>query len=325
MYKVIITGASGFVGRWLVREMVKNHVHVTAIVRDKTKMRNILREFSFAEYDCISGQKVVREEMGRGVKIVSFSECDQIENKGYDAFYDLAWDGVDNREKNNLNKQLGNIKRSIQLLYLSRKLDCKVFIGIGTVAEYAFSENIINMAMKQTPGDIYGAAKTANHYFLDVIAKQIEQPFIWAMLPSVFGEERESDNILTYTIKTLLRGEVPSYGKLEQIWDFLYIEDCVRALRFLGESGHIGKEYGIGSGRFLPLREYIYVIRDMINHDLKLNVGERDELTAKSFSSCVNNIDLIRDTGFRPQITFEEGIKKTIEYYRRKVEDESCY
>lgn len=169
---------------------------------------------------------------------------------------------------------------------------------------------------RQTPNDIYGAAKVSVHYFLEVLSKQLKQDFIWTVIPSTFGERRTDNNIITYTIRTLLAGEKPSYGNLEQMWDFLYVSEVARALRMIGEKGVAGKTYGIGSGIYKPLKGYITAIRDIIDPSLELGIGDYPNMSEQTSSSCVNTYELIKDTGFIPQVSFEEGIRRTIEFFK---------
>lgn len=163
---------------------------------------------------------------------------------------------------------------------------------------------------------MYGAAKTSAHYMLEAYARILGIPFNWVVLPSTFGEGRRDDNIITYTITTLLRGERPQYGMLMQMWDFLYVGEVARALRLIGEKGIPGKTYGIGSGVYRQLKDYIMKIRDIIDPQLELGIGDIPSLSDKAFSSCVNIYELVKDTGFEPKVSFEEGISRTIEYYR---------
>ena len=102
------------------------------------------------------------------------------------------------------------------------------------------------------------------------------------------------------------------------MWDFLYVSEVARAIRLIGERGIPGKAYGIGSGEYRPLREYIEMIRDIVNPNLSLGIGDVPAMSQQSFSSCVNIYDLIRDTGFRPQVSFVEGISKTINWFRNQ-------
>lgn len=203
------------------------------------------------------------------------------------------------------------------MLKISKELGCSVFIAAGTVAEYVFCEGVIDFAEKQTPNDVYGATKVAVHYLLEAVAKEIDQDIIWVILPSTFGEGRSGENILTYTIMSLLRGEYPIYGQLNQMWDFLYVTEVARALVEIGRKGKKNMTYGIGSGQYRPLREYICIIRNLINPELPLGIGKKKTEKRETFSSCVNIESLTRDTGFIPMISFEEGIVKTIEYYKK--------
>ena len=302
MKSVIVTGGTGFIGSWLLQELLNNNFNVTAIVRDKNR---ILPEM-------VNDPRLTVIE-----KSISDIEESDFTQRDYDCFFHLAWGGVAPENKNNVRLQLDNIAMSLHALEVAKTIGCKKFIASGTVAEYVFSDSVIDVSAKQTPNDIYGAAKVSAHYFLDVRARQIEQPFIWIVIPSTFGERRHDNNIITYTIRSLLNNERPKYGNLEQIWDFLYVGEVVRAIRLIGEKGKTGTIYGIGSGVYKPLRAYIEKIRDIIDPRLELGIGEVPALSSKTSSSCVNIDDLRRDTGFEPKVTFEEGIIKTIDYLKK--------
>ncbi len=301
MKNAIMTGATGFIGSWLAEELLNNGVKVTVLVRDRSKLLpSILDNPNCVPVEC------------------DYNEIDKAnidDSQPYDAFYHLGWGGVSPFAKNDVDLQLNNTYNAIKTMQLSSRLKCEKFIASGTVAEYVFCEDIMDVYEKQTPNDMYGAAKVATHYFLDVLSRQLNQPFIWTVIPSTFGERRTDNNIVTYTIKSLLENEKPLYGNLNQMWDFLYVSEVVRALRFIGEKGIPGKTYGIGSGIYKPLKDYIFRIREIINPDAELGIGELPSMSERTFSSCVNIYELIKDTGFVPNISFDEGIRKTIQWF----------
>ena len=301
MKAVILTGATGFVGKWLVRDLLDTGVDVTIIVRDKSRV-----EASWAD-------KVhIYESDYRDYKNL------QIPGHKYDAFYHLAWDGVASKYKDDLDRQKKNIDMSVEALMLAKRLECKKFIAAGTVAEYAYCDQIMDFNQRQMPNDIYGAMKISVYNILDVMSRKHGVDFIWAVLPSTYGEGRDNDNIVTYTIEKLLRKEKPVYGNLLQIWDFLYVKEVARALRLIGEKGK-SKVYGVGSGQYRRLKDYICMIRDIIDPSLELGIGELPQMSDKSFSSCVGIYDLVKDTDFQVKIGFEQGIKNTILYYKEKI------
>lgn len=294
---VIVTGASGFIGKHLVELLLKKGYEVFALSSCTPAVKNI------EKLHCLQ---------------LSYQDWKvDMPDIHYDAFFHLGWAGVDNKEKNNKEVQISNISSSVKALDLAYTLNVDKFIGAGTVAEYALQEDLIDYKIKQAPNDVYGACKTSCHYILEAIARQRNQNFIWAIIPSSFGPGRSSDNILTYTIETLLKGESPKFGKLEQIWDFLYISEVVRALVLIMEKGLPNCVYGIGSGEFHSLRYYIDVIHSIIDSSIPLGIGEIKESKA-AISSCVNIFKLKKDTGFEPNVTFEEGIKRTLEYYEKQ-------
>lgn len=301
----IVMGATGFIGQHLVQELLDNDYKVIVLARDRVKAERLwMTDYvTVIEWD--------------GMELNGFYG---LRETGYDVFFFLAWDGVAPEQKNDVCLQIKNITCALNAMELAYKVNCKKFVAAGTVAEYVFCENIIDVNEKPAPSDFYGAAKVSVHYMLDVLARQRAMNFIWAVLPSTYGPGRKGDNIITYTIRTLLKGEKPYYGDLEQLWDFLYVSEVARALRLIGERGIPGKIYGIGSGNYRKLKDYVKEIRDCINPELKLNIGALPEMSKRTFSSCVNTFDLINDTGFQVKVSFGEGIKKTIAGIR-KTED----
>lgn len=297
----IVTGASGFIGIWLTKELINNNYDVTIVVRNE---KSLERDSIFKECNVI-------------IKDLNCLVSDDFEeNKNYDIFFNLAWEGVSQEQKNNIELQTQNILISVHMLDICNQIGCKKFISTGTVAEYALTTDVMDLNSKQSPNDMYGASKVATHYYLSVRARQLNQPFIWTVIPSTFGEGRKTNNIITYTIRKLLNGDKPLYGNLTQMWDFLYVSEVARALRMVGEFGKPGKVYGIGSGEYRQLKDYILTIRDLINPDLPVGIGEVPEYSERSFSSCVNICDLVKDTGFRPSVSFEDGIVRTIESFK---------
>ncbi len=302
MKRAIVTGAAGFIGSWLTLELLDAQYDVVVVVRNAQKL---IKEIS------ANPKVTIIEKNLNNLLYDDFPACH------YDVFFNLAWEGVSPELKNDYQLQFSNISLSMKMLNICHEVGCELFIGTGTVAEYALTTDVMDLRSKQRPNDMYGAAKVATHFFLDVGARALGQGFIWAVIPSTFGERRIDNNIITYTIKSLLKEEKPRYGNLNQMWDFLYVSEVVYALRLIAEKGSRGMVYGIGSGQYKPLKEYICQIKEIMNCDVELGIGEIPSQNDRSFSSCVNIYDLIRDTGFKPRVSFEEGITRTVEFWKK--------
>lgn len=224
MNNAIVTGGTGFIGSRLIQELLDNNIKVLAIVRNKYKLN-----------------PTIVSDKGLSVIEAPLFELhpNDIPEKYHncDCFFHLAWDGVSPEYKNEVEIQLSNIRLAMHAIRLCSDIHCKKMIAAGTVAEYVFGNDAMNVDARQSPNDMYGAAKVSTHYFLDVLSRQLDQPFNWVVLPSTYGEGRTDNNIITYTIRMLLRGERPVYGNLEQMWDFLYVSEVARALRLIGYMG----------------------------------------------------------------------------------------
>lgn len=304
--KAIVTGATGFMGSWLVSELLSEGYEITVIVRNRNRL--------LPEFTCNDGVTVIEKDIN------GLNESD-FQDKGYDVLYHLAWAGVSPEEKNDIEMQLSNLGSALRMISLCPKIGCRRFVGAGTVAEYALSDGVIDPEKTACPGDIYGAAKAAARIFCEVRARNVGVDLIWTIISSTFGERRDDNNIISYSVREILEGRTPKYGNLEQMWDFLYISEAVRALRLIGEKGHAGKTYGIGSGQYKPLKSYIESICRIVDPDIRPSIGAIPEMSSRSAGSCVDNYELIKDTGFTPQLSFEEGIVRTRDYFIRKMKE----
>ncbi|MBQ7704590.1 MAG: hypothetical protein IJT73_04055 [Selenomonadaceae bacterium] len=101
----------------------------------------------------------------------------------------------------------------------------------------------------------------------------------------------------------------------EQIWDYLHADDAARAFRLLGQCLTEGV-YVIGSGKGLTLKSYIETIYKLMTPNVPLVFGGKPYSANQVMYLQADISDLKRDTGFEPQISFEEGISRIINSYK---------
>ena len=118
-------------------------------------------------------------------------------------------------------------------------------------------------------------------------------------------------------VRNMLKGQRMQFTPAEQIWDYIYAEDCARAFIAIAESGVDQKAYTIGSGEPRLMKDYIYAIRDAIDPSLEVGIGEREYNDNQVMHLVADISELVKDTGFKPEIPFEEGIRKTVEWARK--------
>jgi nucleoside-diphosphate-sugar epimerase len=303
MNKVIITGANGFLGRRLAEAFVKQGINVYALdCADNTLLQNKLLHY----YKCDIEKNTLPLEP---------------DMQNADTLFHFAWNGVHSDYKNDFERQLKNIPSLLNILSFAKQFNIKKTIIPGSASEYAVSEMPITGNNAAGAVDAYGSVKSACHVIARAWSIQNNLPLIWFIPSSIYGPGRDDNSILTHAIRSLLHGEKPSFTALEQRWDYIYIDDFINALILIAEYGKNGKNYSLGFGTARELREYIIQIRDFINPALPLGIGERPYRGGKPDNSEMDVSELQKDTGFVPKISFEDGIKLTIDWFKNKIQE----
>ncbi|HEX3029607.1 MAG TPA: NAD(P)-dependent oxidoreductase [Clostridia bacterium] len=301
MKSVFITGAGGFIGRKLAEYLLDCGLDVTVLALPSEVK-------SFENNERI---EVIEGDLGNPCEILA-----KLKNRSFDTMYHLAWVGVSTTFKNDISVQSKNINFAFNAMELARNFGCGRVICTGSVSEYAYAGSAVNGLQPPSPGDMYAATKAAVHTYCELLARQYEIGFNWILIPSIYGPGREDNNLITYTINTLLDGKKPSFTKLEQIWDYVYIDDVIKTLYLVGENGIGIKTYVTGYGQSRQLNSYVKIIRDAINPSAELGIGDLPYKTSRVDNAVVDISELQKDTGYMPEVDFETGIKRTIEYFR---------
>ena len=235
-----------------------------------------------------------------------------------DVCYHLAWAGVSTDIKNDIGMQMQNLSWLINVMTACRESGCRKIIIPGSASEYAYCGEMITGKNTYSPGDAYAAVKAAGQVLAQWYADNKELDLNWLLIGSVYGPGRNDNNILTYTIKALLNNEKTKFSKLEQMWDYIYIDDLIDALYLVGNYGKPGAVYPVGSGIAIPLREYIEKIKNIIDPEAQLGIGLLPYKDGcKPDNSVLDISALCNDTGFAPKVPFEMGIQKTIQYFKK--------
>ena len=127
--------------------------------------------------------------------------------------------------------------------------------------------------------------------------------------------------IFTDNIIKLLNKEHCSFTKSEQKWDYLYANDAGKAFYLVGKKVQGSHIYCLGSGVAKPLKEYIEKIRDIVSPNAELGFGELKYPENPVMNLCANIKQLQCDTGWKPEVEFEVGIKKICKYLQIESEN----
>lgn len=300
MNKAIVTGATGFIGSYLVKELIENNYQVLAIVREGTININRLVD-------------------SPNLKIV-YCNLNNLQNlsipneEPYDYFFHMAWDGVSGNLQFDYDLQISNIKSSLSAMDVANRMGCKRFIGAGSIHEIEGNKELSTNDEVVFQGHSYKIAKLAAHYYCKLFASKIGMDFLWPLLTNTYGVGEKSSRLINTIIRQLIRGEEPALTQANQLYDFIYITDAAKAYRCIAEQGISYRNYIIGSGNIIPLRDYLLQLRDIVNPKIELGFGRYQYKGISLSKEELYNDYLMKDTDFQIEVPFSLGIQKTMEW-----------
>ncbi len=302
--KAVITGATGAVGMALIEELSSNGVEVLVLCREgSARSANIKEGALVRKANC------------------SLDMLEKFDANGekFDAFFHLAWEGTTGAARNDMYLQNANVKHTLDAVELAARLGCSVFLGAGSQAEYGRVDGEqLNAATPANPENGYGIAKLCAGQMSRIACAQHGIRHIWVRILSAYGPFDGQGSLISVAINKLLAGEQTEFTRGEQMWDYMYSSDTAKAMSALAQKGKDGGVYCLGSGRVRPLSEYIEAIRDIIAPGAELGLGRIPYADKQVMYLCADISDLIRDTGFVPETEFEDGIVRTIEWYKER-------
>ena len=297
----IVTGPTGAIGTALCKLLRSKGAKVYAIVHPgSVRMSHLM---------FIEGVQIVTCDLRKLSFLPDLLSCTYA-----DAFFHLAWANTIGRGRNDMDSQVDNIRFTIDSCRVAKRLDCQVFVGAGSQAEYGRSDQALTSQTPCFPENGYGMAKLCAGQMSRAECRKLGIDHIWPRILSVYGPYDGPNAMIPWVIKKLLLGERPSLTSGNQIWDYLYATDAAEALYRMAVRGKDGSVYPLGSGDARPLREYIEVLRDTIDPALQLGFGEipYDVGQVRHLEADISELE--EDTGFRPRVSFNVGIRKTIQY-----------
>jgi nucleoside-diphosphate-sugar epimerase len=154
------------------------------------------------------------------------------------------------------------------------------------------------------------------------IAADIGIELIWGMITNAYGVGEVSPRMVNTTIRKCINGESPQFTAGTQNYDFVYVEDVAKAFYLIAEKGRPFCQYMIGSGRAGMLREFIVAIRDATSPDTPLKFGDIPFTGVNMSMQVFSTYDIEKDCGYRPEVSFEEGVKRTMDWLKTMEESD---
>jgi dTDP-glucose 4,6-dehydratase len=174
------------------------------------------------------------------------------------------------------------------------------------------------------PNSPYSASKAASDHLVRAWHHTYGLPVVISNCSNNYGPYHFPEKLIPLMIIKALRGEpLPLYGTGENIRDWLYVEDHARALRQVLHKGKVGEFYNIGAGNELTNLQVVSAICDLLD-ELIPESSYRPHANLITFVAdrpghdrryAIDAAKIARELGWKPQETFESGLRKTVEWY----------
>ncbi|BAG00915.1 MAG: NAD(P)-dependent oxidoreductase [Microcystis sp. M54BS1] len=299
--KVLITGASGFVGSHVARLLVAEGCEVHVLVRESSnrwRIQDILPSMYLWQSDLVAFENV-----NTYLQEIKPELC-----------IHLAWYAVPGKYLNS-QENLDSIQASINLLSQLAELGCKRFVGIGTCFEYDLSLGYLSESSLTKPITLYAATKVALSTILQQFAQITEMEVAWIRLFYQYGPMEDERRLIPGIISSLLRDEVVKTTKGEQIRDFLHIEDVASAIWAVAKS-NVSGVVNVGSGQPVTVGQIALELGNLLGKPDLIHLGALPYRPNDPMFICANNELLRKKTDWTQKYNLTTGLKNTIKWYK---------
>jgi len=260
--KFLLTGSSGFIGRHVLNELIKNEISIRLVVRESKK--NLIPVSDQIDSVFITTD-LFTEDINWLCKI-----CHDV-----DTIIHLAWYTEPGKylfSPKNLDCLIGtlNLAKAAMLCGVKR------FIGIGTCFEYDLTSGYLSIDTPLAPLTPYAACKVATYYSLYKIFSDLNIEFTWCRLFYLFGDGEDPRRLFPYIRNNIIKGEKVELTSGLQIRDYMNVLDASEMVVSIALSKKIGP-YNICSGNPITIRKIAenianeYGRLDLLNFGLRLN------------------------------------------------------
>jgi dTDP-glucose 4,6-dehydratase len=307
--KILVTGGAGFMGSNFIRYIFKKHPDWRVVNLDKlTYAGNLenLREvennpnYTFVKGDIANGEDV-EKAIGEGVdKIINYAAETHVDRSILDPDAFIRTD----------------VYGTYTLLEAVMKYNVAQYIQISTDEVFgSIKEGFFDEESPFRPNSPYAASKAAADHLCRAYFKTYNLPIIVSHSCNFYGPNQYPEKLIPLFVTNLLENKkVPVYGQGQQVREWIFTEDHCRAIETIMEKGEPGEVYNIGTGyekqniettRFILKElgfgeEMIEYVKDRPGHDFRYAI----------------NSQKLRGLGWQPRVSWEEGLRRTIKWYR---------
>ena len=309
MMRILVTGGAGFIGSCFVRYMLKKHPDYKIVNLDALtyagNITNLDDVKNNPNYEFIRGnicdRKLISEIMPEINCVVNFA----------------AESHVDNSIKNPFIFIETNVQGTLNLLNSARENKIDRYLQVSTDEVYGSlgKTGYFYETTPLAPNSPYSASKASADMLVRAYHETYGLPTLNTRCSNNYGPYQYPEKLIPFFISRLLKGQkVPVYGDGLNVRDWLYVYDHCEAIDTVLHKGKIGEVYNIGGHNEKTNMEITHLILDAMGKD-ESSIEYVEDRLGHDRRYAIANDKITSELGWEPSVTFEEGIKMTIEWY----------
>lgn len=295
MKRIIITGANGFIGRWLVKSFASDGYEVIAVVRNKSS--------DVSAIENISGVKICYCELN------NIEMLPEIISEKCDLFLHFAWKATVGADLSNFDVQTENYSAACAAVKAAKKIGCQRFVTANSIKSYEAKGYVLNDKAVPSPAYCYSITKLMVSMMTKTLAASLGIEHIDAVISNCYGTGKSAPFFMNRLARSIINNEHLKLTTCEQLYDFVFVSDVAEAVKIAAIKGEPFCMYYIGNEEQYPLKQFVLEAAEILNPDVKIDFG------AVPFNGIYYNYHSLFDTyklsklGFQPKVSFREGIK----------------
>jgi nucleoside-diphosphate-sugar epimerase len=306
--KILITGATGFIGANLAEYFLEKGADVSIFTRgtsDKWRIRSILRNVT--EYSVDLKEAVKLEKIIKKIK-------PQI------VIHAAVYGG--HSFQSNASKIIeANFTGTVNLINVLKGAGIELFINTGSSSEYGVKSEPMKESDLLEPFSEYGVTKAASELYCHAVAKKENMPVVTLRLFSPYGYYEEKNRLVSSVILSCLKFKNPKLSSPDSVRDFIFVEDVINAYKKVIDNKDKvkGEVFNIGSGKQYAIEDVVKNIVKLTGNKVKPEWGRiaNSRQEPKCWQADISKAG--RLLNWKPEFSLRQGLEKDISWFKRNT------